>query len=86
MNNKLLAAALAVLAGGVAASYVFTRPKAGCVMRPIGVAASECMRKLPQLGIIDFGEENVFPGSEAVGSGCAKVDCATGATTEVQTK
>ena len=78
MPSKLtIAAGLALLAGGVAATLFATSNKETvCVMRPEGASPATCLRNAPTLGVIDFGDENVFRQSEAVGDGCVVVPCA----------
>lgn len=46
-----------------------------CARRPTGVKASECLRRLPDGGTYDFGDENTMQPGEFVGPGCKRTAC-----------
>lgn len=89
MNKALVGAALAITAvvGGVVAVQVNAdSAPSGCVRRPAGTLVAQCMHRtrdpLQQSIVVDQGDENVMPASEAIGNGCVAADCvATSQTT-----
>lgn len=81
MKKRIAAAALA--AAIVGAALIPDSSKTGCgakcCLRPAGAPVTSCLRKDPRTGVaIDFGDENVMPGTHAVGSGCVPAACVAG--------
>lgn len=58
--------------GGVVRALVATSP---CAWRPARAPKNSCLRRLPDAGTVDFGDENVMQEGEWVGAGCQRVAC-----------